>query len=97
MNEISTIIGIAFGITGGLIGIASYFKSNKKEVKQEVSEDTYTKAKLEYICKGVDDIRLDIKDHARQLASVTENLIRVEESVKSAHKRIDGIERKEEM
>ncbi len=47
---------------------------------------------MDYIARGVDDIKLDLKDQARKIESQNERLIRVEESAKSAHKRLDKVE-----
>ncbi|WP_150112247.1 hypothetical protein [Clostridium hydrogeniformans] len=55
--------------------------------------NAYLSTRLDYISKGVDDIRLDIKAQDRQIADMNSRLIRVEESSKSAHKRIDTIEK----
>ena len=51
------------------------------------------KAKLEYISKGVDDIRIDQKASERQMVSFGERITRVEESSKQAHKRLDNLEK----
>jgi hypothetical protein len=49
---------------------------------------------LNYISRGVDDIKLDIKDQNRKISSLVERVAKVEESTKSAHHRIDDIEDK---
>jgi uncharacterized membrane protein len=82
-----------------LIGAAGTFLTQKRNFKQDTKEETgnFTRveAKLDYVSKGVDDIRLDMRDHGRQLKDLTERVVRVEESTKSAHHRIDGIEKED--
>ena len=56
-------------------------------------EEAETKTKLEYISKGVDDIRIDIRTQQRDIHELKERVIKNEASVKSAHKRIDDMER----
>lgn len=48
--------------------------------------------KLDSIGKGVDDIRIDLKANEKQMSRMNEQLIRVDESTKSADKRIDKLE-----
>ena len=48
---------------------------------------------IKYMRNSVDDMRLDVKEVARKQDALGERLIRVEESTKSAHKRIDTIEK----
>lgn len=104
MNEISiaaicTIIGAVCAVTGAVIGYKTFQKASEKDTKDEVKEDTrcntMLESKLDYVSKGVDDIRLDIKAQDRKTSEIVERVARVEESVKSAHHRIDGIEKEE--
>ena len=96
---VATMVSIIFGVTGGIIGVSSFAKNNKKSIKEETKEETKDtvgiKSKLDYIAKGVDDIRLDLKDHARQINGLSCELAELRENCKSAHKRIDKIENKE--
>jgi septal ring factor EnvC (AmiA/AmiB activator) len=66
--------------------------SMKQEIKQETKEEALTTAKLDYISKGVDDIRLDIRAQDRKINDINDRLIRAEESTKSAHKRLNDME-----
>jgi hypothetical protein len=93
MNELS--IPLLCTIIGALLGIVGYIKTSKKDTKEEAGNAVRVEAKLDYVAKGVDDIRLDMKDHSRQIKDISERLTRVEESTKSAHHRIDGIEKGE--
>ncbi|MHC1683404.1 MAG: hypothetical protein AB6733_10690 [Clostridiaceae bacterium] len=85
-------IGIACTAFGALISFLTYRKSESKEVKEDGTKDGEIKATLAYISKGVDDIRIDIKANERRVTELAERVTRVEESAKSAHKRIDDME-----
>ena len=93
---VATMVSIIFGVTGGVIGISGFVKNNKKSIKEETKEETKDnisiKSQLDYIAKGVDDIRLDLKDHARQINGLNCELVELRENCKSAHKRIDKME-----
>ena len=75
--------------------VRSYIKfSNIKgrDIRADTREEADTRAKLDYIATAVDEIRLDNKARDREITEMREKVIRIEESVKSAHKRIDGLE-----
>ncbi|MBP3931794.1 MAG: hypothetical protein J6D47_19780 [Peptostreptococcaceae bacterium] len=82
-------IALACTMLGSLISYLTFQRNKNKDIRAETTEDAYTKAKLDYISKGVDDIRLDIKAQDRKIEDMNDRLIRTEESVKQAHKRLD--------
>ncbi|EKQ56253.1 MULTISPECIES: hypothetical protein [unclassified Clostridium] len=84
----ATTIGIICTVLGCIIGILGY----NRVMNKDAEADGFTKAKLESIANGVDSIRVDIKTQGEKITSVNERLIRVEESTKSAHKRLDEFE-----
>lgn len=86
-------LSIIFGAIGTLVGVFGAIAAFKKSNKEEGMQDAETKATLNYISKGVDDIRIDMRAQASKLDSFNERLIRVEESAKQAHKRINNIEK----
>lgn len=98
MAAIGTIIGLVCTIVGTVIGYKTFNNESKKDSKQEVKndakDDAQVKMQLSYISRGVDDIKLDIKAQDRRISEVVERVAIVEESTKSAHHRIDGMEEK---
>ena len=86
-------IGVLIAIASALIGYFSYSLNRSKEIKLDGQQGAEMKAKLEYISKGVDDIRIDQKASERQMVSFGERITRVEESAKQAHKRLDNLEK----
>lgn len=90
MEDIS--IALICTILGVLIGIATFSRNRDKDIKKDTKEVAETKAKLDYISKGVDDIRIDIKAQQRDIEELKERVIKNEASLKSAHKRIDNLE-----
>lgn len=80
-------------IVGAIVGYMSYQKKNQKDIETDASQKTVVATKLDYISKGVDDIRLDIKAQDTKISNVIERLIKVEESTKSAHHRLDTLEK----
>ncbi|EPZ62706.1 hypothetical protein H476_3392 [[Clostridium] sordellii VPI 9048] len=72
----------------------TYQKKTAYDIEDDASQKTVVATKLDYISKGVDDIRLDIKAQDTKINTLVERLIKVEESTKSAHHRIDTIGKK---
>lgn len=86
-------IGLLIALVSGLIGYLSYNLNRNKQLKQDGRQDAETNAKLEYISKGVDDIRIDLKATDKQTVLLGERITRAEESAKSAHRRLDVLEK----
>lgn len=86
-------IGVLIAVGGLLISYLTYQLNKQKETKTDTAKDAQIKAQLDYIGKGVDDIRIDLKANERQMVALGERVTRVEESSKQAHKRIDNLEK----
>jgi septal ring factor EnvC (AmiA/AmiB activator) len=91
MNEV--LIGISCSVIGAVIAIAGFIRIFKKDTREEAASSTKLETKIDYISRGVDDIRIDIKAQDKRINDLDGRLIRVEESTKSAHHRIDGLEK----
>ena len=89
-NTIS--IGLICAVLGAYISYLAFQRNKTKDIKEEAKNGASINTKLDYIQKGVDDIRIDIKSQELKINGVIERLVKVEESCKSAHKRIDKIE-----
>ena len=105
MNELTkTIVIIACAVIGAVYAVKGSIRLTKKDVKDtkaeakaetitEAKSNTILETKLDYAIKGIDDIKLDNRDQGRQINVINERMARVEESTKSAHKRLDEIEK----
>jgi hypothetical protein len=85
--------GIIIAVGGLLLSYLTYQFNKVKETKSESRQDAKIQAQLDYIGKGVDDIRIDLKANERQMVALGERVTRVEESTKQAHKRLDTVEK----
>ncbi|MFV8517129.1 hypothetical protein [Bacillus sp. SBS7] len=86
-------IGLLIAAVSLVVGYLSYALNRSREIKSEGRQGAETNAKLEYISKGVDDIRIDLKANERQMIVLGERITRVEESSKQAHRRLDNVEK----
>ncbi len=93
--EITIVIGVVGTLFGMLIGYFTFTRNRDKDVKSDAAEQAVVRTKLDSIGRGIDSMRIDFKVHETNTRSsitqLTEKVIRVEESAKQAHKRIDGI------
>ena len=80
------------GLLGIILGVLGATRTLKLTSKSEGQVEGTFKADLAYIKKRTDDVLLEQKDTNRNLSLITERLVRVEESAKAAHKRMDGFE-----
>lgn len=90
MENIS--IQVLCTIGGFVVALITLQRKSNKDIRADTREEAETKAKLDYISKGVDDIRIDIKAQQRDIQELKERVIKNEASLKSAHKRIDNLE-----
>lgn len=86
-------ISILCTIIGVLIGFLTFSRNRDKDVKSDAAESAVIRTKLDSINLGVESIRIDIKANEKQVAALNERVVRVEESSKQAHKRLDNMER----
>ncbi len=92
--ELGILISIASLFVAGmgvLIAYLTYQSRKSNATKSDTKENAELKAGLDYIRKGVDDIRIDLRANEKQMNVLSERVTRVEESNKQAHKRIDAI------
>lgn len=92
VGEIIAIVGSAIAAVASLCAIGAFLISRNKDKFNDGANDGSIKGDIKYMRNSFDDLRLDVKEVARKQDNQGERLTRVEESVKSAHHRIDGLE-----
>lgn len=78
-----------------LIAAVALFRNLKGDTKADANEMTTVIVKLETINENVKEVKADIKDVKNDMERMKERIVIVEQSVKSAHKRIDGLHEEE--
>lgn len=89
--ELTVLIGIVSAILGMIFGYANFYRQGKKEVQVESINAGELKSDIKYIMAGVDEVKRELKDHTKQMHELEKKVTEIESSVKSAHKRIDGL------
>lgn len=90
---VTAVISIVATISGIYLGWTGHSRTLAKDYRSEGGAQAKLQSDVEYIKRGVDDLRLEVKDQGRRFDELAERVTRVEESAKQAHKRIDRIER----
>ena len=97
----NVVISLACTVIGCLIGYFGFKRNANNDIKQDTKEDTRQKVelntKLDILLSNNTEIKGGMKELDKKLEDfkddVNVRLTRVEESVKQAHKRIDGLEK----
>jgi predicted RNase H-like nuclease (RuvC/YqgF family) len=83
-------ISLAFGIYQG---VKNLNRNEKVDAKTDASEMTTVIVKLENIGTGISEIKSEMSNVKNDIKEDRERIIRVEESAKQAHKRMDTCEK----
>ena len=93
---IISIISVTFSVLFGFFTLGFNLKSNRKsnnlELTERVKENTRINMKLDTISSNTTEIKNEVTEMRKELNSHDSRIVKVEESVKSAHHRIDGLE-----
>lgn len=96
MEQLGLYVGILGGVLGAagvvvsmVLGISYHRRLKNQELAEDVSTETTLKVDIDYIKRGVDDIKSEQRRMYEDYSRLNERVIRVEESVKSAHQRLD--------
>lgn len=75
-----------------LSGIVLGWLGRSRTIRKDGAEDGELRASVEYIARGVDDLRVEIRSANQRYDMLAERVTRVEESAKQAHHRINRLE-----
>lgn len=90
---IISIISVTFSIFFGIVSLALNIKNNRRtdnsDLEDRVRENTRINMKLDAISSNTKDIKDEVVEMRKELNSHDNRIIKVEESVKSLHHRVD--------
>lgn len=86
---IISVLSLGFSV---YMGLKNNKRTDTKDVEERVKENTRINMKLDAISNNTTDIKNEVSEMRKEINSHDNRIIKVEESVKSAHHRIDGIE-----
>lgn len=90
---IISIISVTFSIFFGIVSLVLNIKNNRRTdnsgLEDRVRENTRINMKLDAISSNTKDIKDEVVEMRKELNSHDNRIIKVEESVKSLHHRVD--------
>ena len=93
---IISIISVAFSVFFGFFSLWFGLKNSKhtdtKDIEERVKENTRINMKLDAISSNTTEIKNEVSEMRKEINSHDTRIIKVEESVKSAHYRLNTIE-----
>jgi hypothetical protein len=81
-------IGVICAVLGAAVTLLTYKRNGDKQVKDEAKENGMLGLDVAYIKKGVDDIRLDIKEDKRRIENVEKEVLLLSVKVQSVDERL---------
>ena len=91
--EAISIIGCCVGVAGFIFGLVTLFRNKKTDDTSAGQRDGVLMTEVGYIKAGIDGINRRLEQQEARYVEISNRVSAVEESAKSAHKRIDRIER----
>ena len=76
-----------------VVSSAALLLNGRKESRQDAAGSARVEAKLDAIGNGVEDIRVEMRTIRSRVDGLSERLSAVESSCKSAHHRLDQLEK----
>lgn len=90
-------ISLVFGVLNAGHNGRSDIKDQLETAKQQASQQARIETSLSVIRQDTGDIKSDLRGLKSDMQDITMRLVKVEQSVSSAHKRIDEIVKREGM
>lgn len=86
-----SIVSVCFSI---FFGLKNNKRSDTKDIEERVKENTRINMKLDSIASNTTEIKNEVSEMRKEINLHGDRIIKVEESVKSAHHRLDGLEKR---
>jgi peptidoglycan hydrolase CwlO-like protein len=90
-----TIISLAVAVCALIFTALSFRRTSNQDTSETASQRATMSADIRYIRSSIDDIKLDNKAIQNDVTELKTKVVEIEQSSKSAHKRLDDLIRKE--
>ena len=88
-----TIISLCVAVCALLFTALSFRRTQNKDTSETASERATMTADIKYIRTSIDDIKVDNRVIKADIGELQTKVAKVEQSVESAHKRIDDLKK----
>lgn len=86
---VSEIIMAIFAAGNLVLVVVAWRRTTRQDTSSSAAMDEQIRTGMRYLMRGVDDICVDIRALRSEISDIDRRVVAVNESVKSAHKRID--------
>ena len=86
---VSEIVMAVLALINLLMVLVAWRRTSRNDATSSAAMDEQARTDMRYLMRGVDDIRVDIRALRNEITDIDRRVVAVNESVKSAHKRID--------
>lgn len=94
--ETGTIISLVIAACALLFTALSFKRTSNQDTSEAAAERATFAANLQYIRSGIDEIRVENRVIKTDIVELKTKIVEIEQSTKSAHKRLDDLIRKEQ-
>ena len=84
-------ISLLLAVLGGFVGLAGWLSSRDRRQHDDGEWRGRVDAKLDIVCS----VQRDVNRNSADISEIKERIVAVEQSTKSAHRRLDNIEGEE--
>ena len=92
--EATVWIPIALSCVMAIIAIITLAKNSKKDNEKEAEQRAAMTSDMKYIRSSVDEIKVDNRVIQKDVGELKVKIVEIEQSAKSAHKRLDDMQQK---
>ena len=86
-------IALLCSILGASLSFLSFQRNGRKETEDRVKRETKNEAQLDYIQKGIDEVRFNDRVRDEQLKNMNDRLIIIENETRVLFKRCDKLDK----
>ena len=88
---IVSVISVLGTVAGLMFGTKNLWRNQRAQDKEEIGQLARVVAKLDHIDDGICSVKHDMNDIKTDIKEQRERIVRVEESTKQAHRRLDEL------
>jgi len=89
-----TIISICIAAAAVIISLMSFRRNETHDTEADATERATMNANILYIRNAIDDIKLEYRAIKKDIDALKTQVVRIEQSVQSAHQRLDDMKGK---
>jgi len=91
------LVGVVSGVCAVVFGAMNSRRADVSQTREDALMLARIEGKLDSANRGIEDMRVEVRTHGGRIAELSTRVTRCEESVKSAHHRLDEVRKEEKI